>query len=247
MMPSPLGSPAMSLPRSLAPLLLALSWLGSASCATAQTFSGIGRAKDGDSLMVGTREVRLFGIDAPEFKQQCQREGRSWACGMAAFKQLQKTADGETVTCQSLGTDPNGRTLGRCSVGATELNRMMVASGLAVAFRRYSFDYVSEEGSARQARLGLWAGQFEEPSEYRLSHQQQLPGPRAEPRGLPPRREAVRAIGGACRIKGNQNRRGQMIYHLPGMPYYEQTRAEQMFCTEAEAQAAGYRRAVASR
>jgi hypothetical protein len=27
------------------------------------------------------------------------------------------------------------------------------------------------------------------------------------------------------------------------MPYYEQTHAEEMFCTEAQAQAAGYRRA----
>jgi hypothetical protein len=27
------------------------------------------------------------------------------------------------------------------------------------------------------------------------------------------------------------------------MPYYEQTKAEDIFCTEAQAQAAGYRRA----
>jgi hypothetical protein len=29
------------------------------------------------------------------------------------------------------------------------------------------------------------------------------------------------------------------------MPYYEQTRAEEMFCSEAEAQAAGYRKSRA--
>lgn len=28
------------------------------------------------------------------------------------------------------------------------------------------------------------------------------------------------------------------------MPYFEQTRSEEMFCTEAEAQVAGYRRAI---
>jgi hypothetical protein len=49
---------------------------------------------------------------------------------------------------------------------------------------------------------------------------------------------------GSCSIKGNRNRKGQWIYHLPGMPYYAQTRAEEMFCTEAQAQAAGYRRAI---
>lgn len=47
-----------------------------------------------------------------------------------------------------------------------------------------------------------------------------------------------------CVIRGNRNRRGQWIYHLPGMPYYEATRPEELFCSEAEAQAAGYRRAI---
>jgi hypothetical protein len=44
--------------------------------------------------------------------------------------------------------------------------------------------------------------------------------------------------------KGNRNRKGQWIYHVPGMPYYDATRAEEVFCTEAEARAAGYRRAI---
>ena len=45
-----------------------------------------------------------------------------------------------------------------------------------------------------------------------------------------------------CVIEGNQGRNG-WIYHVPGMPSYAQTRAEQMFRSEAEARAAGYRRA----
>ena len=39
---------------------------------------GIGRAKDGDTLTVGDSEVRLFGIDAPEFDQTCKRDGQGW-------------------------------------------------------------------------------------------------------------------------------------------------------------------------
>ena len=58
-----------------------------------------------------------------------------------------------------------------------------------------------------------------------------------------PRAEA--ASGPGCLIKGNRNRRGEWIYHLPGKPYYSETRAEEMFCSEAEAQAAGYRRSRA--
>jgi hypothetical protein len=32
---------------------------------------GIGRARDGDFLMIGQTKVRLFVIDAPEFDQSC--------------------------------------------------------------------------------------------------------------------------------------------------------------------------------
>src|SRR3546814_9625845 len=49
---------------------------------------------------------------------------------------------------------------------------------------------------------------------------------------------------GQCLIKGNHSQRGEWIYHLPGMPYYNATRAEAYFCTEAEAQAVRYRRAI---
>ena len=47
-----------------------------------------------------------------------------------------------------------------------------------------------------------------------------------------------------CNIKGNRNRKSEWIQHVPGMPYYDATRAEGVLCTEAEALAAGYRRAI---
>jgi hypothetical protein len=123
----------------------------------------------------------------------------------------------------------------------------MVAVGLAVAYRRYSSDYVSAEASARENKFGLWAGQFESPSDYRHFEESQ---PQTKP--IPHRlsRKATTSSGWAarakanCNIKGNRNRKGQWIYHVPGMPYYDQTRPEEIFCTEAEALAAGYRRAI---
>lgn len=70
------------------------------------------------------------------------------------------------------------------------------------------------------------------------------PEPKAPQARATPSRSASPPPG-QCRIKGNHSRRGELIYHLPGMPYYEQTRAEAMFCSEAEAQAAGFRRSKA--
>ena len=52
-------------------------------------------------------------------------------------------------------------------------------------------------------------------------------------------------VTGGCNIKGNHSRRGDKIYHLPGRPYYEETVPERMFCSEAEARAAGFRKSRA--
>ena len=195
--------------------------------------------------MVGDREVRLFGIDAPEFGQSCQRAGQDWSCGSAAAERLAQLVTGKNVVCASVGKDQHGRLLGRCMVGTTDVNRAMVASGHAVAFRRYSSDYVSAEDSARANKRGIWSGTFQMPSDFR--HAGDEPAPQR-----PKTREGAVAsstgwqarASGNCNIKGNRNRKGQWIYHVPGMPYYDQTRPEEIFCTEAEARAAGYRRAI---
>lgn len=44
-------------------------------------------------------------------------------------------------------------------------------------------------------------------------------------------------------IKGNKNSRGEKIYHMPGQQFYDKTNAEETFCSEADAKAAGYRAA----
>jgi hypothetical protein len=109
----------------------------------------------------------------------------------------------------------------------------MVSSGYATAYRHYSADYVPAEETAKAAKLGIWAGSFKAPREYRHAEEAQ------ERQAAPARR----ASNGGCNIKGNRGQHG-WIYHVPGMPYYEQTRPEEIFCTEGEAQAAGYRRAI---
>ena len=229
------------------PLILVL--VGGAPVAAAP-ISGAGHAIDGDSLRVGDTEVRLYGVDAPEFTQSCQRDGRAWSCGSDAAHQLSKLVDGKHVSCSSMGADTFGRTLARCRVGEIDLNRTVVASGFALAYRRYSTDYVSAEESAKLARRGIWAGTFELPSEVRHANDDYVLD-RPEDRGTGSAMPIVSSARsrpqpkGSCRIKGNHSRRGEWIYHLPGMPYYEQTAAEAIFCTEAEARAAGYRRSRA--
>jgi hypothetical protein len=127
----------------------------------------------------------------------------------------------------------------------------MVATGFAVALRRYTSDYVSAEESAKVNRRGLWAGEFQMPEAFRAAEQSTSTGRQSVVRSqLRARASSSDWSGRAkanCKIKGNRNRRGEWIYHVPGMPYYDQTRAEDLFCSEAEAQAAGYRRAIVRR
>ena len=45
----------------------------------------------------------------------------------------------------------------------------MVSNGYAVAFRKYSKKYVSDEILAKQEKKGMWQGKFEMPWDYRKS------------------------------------------------------------------------------
>jgi endonuclease YncB( thermonuclease family) len=235
----------------LAPVLLSISAgeLSGQVETTSRRLYGVALGKDGDSLTVDSREVRLFGIDAPEFDQVCRRNGVPWSCGAEAADRLSRLVTGRGVRCTVVNADDYGRAVSRCNVGATDVNAAMVESGFALAYRRYSSDYVAAEERARAAKRGLWSGTFETPREHRLEEREETAQRtrRVKPAVRPTSRSTSWANRSTCVIKGNQNRRGQFIYHLPGMPYYDQTRPEQIFCTEAEARGAGYRRAIVRR
>jgi endonuclease YncB( thermonuclease family) len=210
--------------------------------AGAEQVTGQATVADGDSLSIHGIRIRLFGIDAPEGKQTCQRGGAAWACGEEAARQLRSLTASHEVRCEGRGTDAYGRLIAVCSVDGFELNKTMVEAGWATAFTKYSDDYTGVEARAKAARLGIWSSAFDLPENWRSASQL---SPRASigARGLR-HTAAAPSTSTGCTIKGNRNPKGQWIYHLPGMPYYGVTRAEEMFCSEAQARAAGYRRAI---
>lgn len=213
--------------------------------AAANVIEGKAEVIDGDSLRVGGTEVRLFGVDAPEFTQTCFDNGAAVPCGAMAKDALEGLIGGDVLVCVSHETDTYGRAVARCRTSGVDVGDALVSSGWATAFRRYSDEYVAVEARARASRAGIWQWEFQSPEDFRASQQvaaQQPPRARAAaPAATAPRRFEK---NGMCLIKGNHSRRGDWIYHLPGMPYYDDTRAEAYFCTEAQAQAAGYRRAI---
>ncbi|PLK22455.1 nuclease [Porphyrobacter sp. TH134] len=225
-------------------ILAAFATLSIPSFGAAQVIEGPAEVIDGDSLRVAGTEVRLFGLDAPEFSQPCYSNGSEVACGAMAKDVLAGMIGSSVLSCQPRDTDTFGRIVATCRTSGVDIGEALVEAGWAAAFRRYGDDYVAAELRARAARSGIWRWDFQMPEDYRAS-QQTDPQPRTAQASPRPAGRARRYEGnGQCLIKGNHSRRGDWIYHLPGMPYYDATRAEAYFCTEAEAQAAGYRRAI---
>jgi endonuclease YncB( thermonuclease family) len=196
--------------------------------------SGPARVIDGDTIDISGQRIRLHGIDTPEAKQTCQRQGVTWLCGAAATKALRNLIGGEKVTCIQRDKDRYGRIVAVCHANGVNLNAAMVLSGMALAYRRYSDDYTGHEASAKAAARGLWAGQFVAPWEWR--------------RGMRLVSEGTANDAEGCRIKGNIGSKGDRIYHMPGSRSYDGTvitasKGERWFCSEEGAKAAGWRRA----
>ena len=129
--------------------------------------AGVAAVIDGDTIEVHSQRIRLHGIDAPESRQLCRRDGKPWQCGKDAANALADKIARRLVTCEDLGRDRYERIIAKCAAAGEDIGRWMVSEGLALAYRRYSRDYVDQEAEAQAARRGIWAGEFVKPWEWR--------------------------------------------------------------------------------
>jgi endonuclease YncB( thermonuclease family) len=148
--------------------ILALAIIGCAVQAEAGQVSGQGRAIDSTIIEINNQRIMLFGIDSVVRKQVCTLDGKPWQCWSAAVQDLQSLLDGGPTTCDLVGEpDIYGRLLGRCTVNGQSLNEQLVSRGFALARRGDTTDYVAAEAAAKEKKLGLWQGQFAQPSSFR--------------------------------------------------------------------------------
>lgn len=152
---------------SFLPILVFVFAVLIASSLQAQDISGIPQITDGDTIKIAGQRIRLHGIDAPEARQTCHRAGEKYACGSEATKALTALIDGQSVTCRTVDIDRYKRIVAKCYLGRRDINEWMVREGWAVAYRKYSTDYVAVEEAARVFKVGLWAGEFMRPWEWR--------------------------------------------------------------------------------
>ena len=128
------------------------------------TLQGQYKIIDGDSLVVNGQEIRLLGIDAPEYRQTCTlQNGNAYECGKQSRFHLVKLARLGKLNCTGWEEDKYQRLLAVCEVGDVEINSLMVKDGWAVSYG----DYEREEAQARELATGVWQGGFDSPKAWR--------------------------------------------------------------------------------
>ena len=134
----------------------------------ASEISGVPSITDGDTIKILNKRIRFHGIDAPEKKQICIENFKKYRCGQQATNALVKKINGKPVVCKVQNKlDRYKRYIGVCFLGEIDLNKWMVRNGYAVAYRRYSNDYIEDESFAKKNKIGLWAGSFIHPEKWR--------------------------------------------------------------------------------
>lgn len=198
--------------------------------------------RDGDTLTVLVEqvrhEIRLSGIDAPERGQPYGNVAKQHLTDLVLNKQVRVEGD---------KTDRYGRIVGKVWVQSPDcpacgknldVNLGLLTVGLAWWYRFYIAEQSDEdraryefaEYEAKSKKAGLWKDEDSvAPWDWRKAHR------------------ALDEVSSECTIKGNISTNGR-IYHLPDQRYYAATRidpskGERWFCNEAEAQAAGWRKA----
>ena len=130
--------------------------------------SGPALVIDGDTIEISGERIRLHGIDTPEANQTCLNDfGKRWQCGQEATLALKALIRDHSITCKGAERDKYRRLIAVCFAGLNDLNAEMVRQGWALAYLKYSTDYVADEADAKAKKLGLWKGQFIAPWEWR--------------------------------------------------------------------------------
>lgn len=220
------------------------------------------RVIDGDTVVIQTAEgteehLRIVGVDAQE-KGDCYTN--------EATNRLVGLAQGKAVILEKGSSDERdsfGRLLHYLRIGDTDIGATLIREGFVRSFKKYPHPrleiYNGMEEAAMREQKGLWSACKEQEQE------EQAPAPQPVQQNTPPAPTTSGGGGGnpsatppedqppppeeqECVIKGNVNSKKEKIYHFPGCQAYNKTKVQahegdRWFCTEAEASAAGFRRA----
>ncbi|WP_221564677.1 thermonuclease family protein [Alkalihalobacillus sp. TS-13] len=220
-------------------ILFVLLSVGCSEAAPDGTYE-VTKVIDGDTFKVnyeGKEEtIRLLLVDTPETVhpskpvQPFGKEASNFMKEKLAGKRVELELDVSE-------RDKYGRILAYAyDLDGNMLNEKLLEKGLArVAYifppnTKYVDRFQKIQRDAQKKEAGIWSleNYVTEDGFYQENSEQGNSSPDKEK-------------DSSCNIKGNINSSGEKIYHMPDGQYYEITEPEEMFCSEAEAQEAGFR------
>lgn len=197
---------------------------------------------DGDTIRIlyegEETSVRYLLVDTPETNHPRFGEQPLGKEATEENRQLLESGDVTIELDEGDHYDDYGRLLAYLFVDGESVQEHLLEAGLArVAYvfppnTRYLDEFENAEQLAKESGTGVW--QFEDYVTERgfdssAIDENEISSDDSENDG--------------CNIKGNINRNGDKIYHMPGSHSYEGTNPEEWFCSEEEARDNGFRSA----
>ena len=111
---------------------------------------------DGDGIRVARQEVRLAGLDAPEYDQKAKHQDGYWFNhGKRVKSALIQEIGGKHVRVSVETVDKFGRLVRTVTCNGRDIGEWLVQEGHAIA--AYDNRYRHVEREARRAQRGMWA------------------------------------------------------------------------------------------
>ncbi|TQR15819.1 thermonuclease family protein [Psychrobacillus lasiicapitis] len=194
---------------------------------------------DGDTIKVKyngkVETIRYLLIDTPELHHQTLGKQPYGEEAKSRNKQLLESGDVTIEFDAGDRLDDYNRMLAYIYVDGVNVQETLLEEGLArVAYvfppnTKYIDVFEQAEERGKNEKLGVW----------------QTPGyvtNRGFNTAVINNQTVPTETNGKCLIKGNINRQGKKIYHIPTGKHYEETKPEEWFCSEEDAVKAGFKK-----
>lgn len=208
---------------------------------------------DGDTIKIDYNgietSVRLIGVNTPETVDprttvECfGKEASNYLKNLLSNKKVKIETDSSQTD-----RDKYNRLLRYVYLDGEDVGYKIISNGYGY---EYTYDlpyskqdlYKKAQENADKKKLGLWANNACSES---TTNSDSTSNPQTSS-AHNNNETATNNVSSECKIKGNISYSGEKIYHVPGQKYYDSTKidtkyGERWFCSEKEAQAAGWRK-----
>lgn len=131
--------------------------------ASSNVIEGYAYVVDGDTLYIGNKKIRLYGIDAPEKNQTCSK----MKVGQGSKQYLMNVTEDQFLSCTVENKDRYGRHVAICFIDGRDIGAELVQQGYAFSYDYFSIRYKNLEAEAKSYNRGIHKFNCQAPYKYR--------------------------------------------------------------------------------